>query len=96
MPPLYDTVMAVEDDPTDYDAIQALINSGTWSLQGSFGRTMMAAIESGHCLLGKTRARDAYGYVIPSRFDVAGGTKGSCTYVQKHIGFEAADARDKL
>jgi hypothetical protein len=94
--PLFDDVMDVENDGEDYDAIQRLINAGTWSLQGSFGRTMMAAIESGNCLLGKTRARDAYGNVIPSRFDVAAGTKGSFTFVQKAIGFEAADARDKL
>jgi hypothetical protein len=74
-----------------YFAIQRAINSGMWALQGSYGRTMMAAIESGHCMLGRDQARDYYGNTIPSRDDVQKGTKGSYQYVVKHAGLEWAD-----
>lgn len=65
-----------------YASIQRAINSGMWGLQGSYGRTMMEAIESGYCLLGRSRARDYYGNTIPSRDDVQEGTKGSLDYVR--------------
>jgi hypothetical protein len=74
-----------------YFAIQRAINSGMWALQGSYGRSMMAAIESGHCMLGRDQARDYYGNTIPSRDDVQKGTKGSYQYVVKHAGLEWAD-----
>ena len=80
----------------NFDAIQKAINAGYWSMPGSYGRTMMAAIEAGECVLGRTGFRDAYGNYVPSRFEVAAGTKGSFTYVQARIGFEEADRRDKL
>lgn len=69
-----------------YASVQRAINSGMWSLQGSYGRTMMAAIEQGYCLLGPNRARDYWGNVIPSRDDVLEGTKGSITYVCDRMG----------
>jgi hypothetical protein len=50
---LYQAVMDTEDDGDNFAAIQEVINAGQWGLQGSFGRTMMAAIEAGNCLLGK-------------------------------------------
>lgn len=65
-----------------YASIKRAINSGMWGLQGSYGRTMMEAIESGYCLLGRSRARDYYGNTIPSRDDVQEGTKGSLDYVR--------------
>lgn len=65
-----------------YASIQRAINSGMWGLQGSYGRTMMEAIESGYCLLGRSRACDYYGNTIPSRDDVQEGTKGSLDYVR--------------
>lgn len=65
-----------------YASIQRAINSGMWGLQGSYGRTMMEAIESDYCLLGRSRARDYYGNTIPSRDDVQEGTKGSLDYVR--------------
>lgn len=75
-----------------YASLQRAINSGgAWSFQGSYGRTMMGAIEDGYCLLGKTRARDYYGNVIPSRDDVQPGTKGSYEYVARCNGDEYAD-----
>jgi len=75
-----------------YYAIQCAINSGTaWSMQGSYGRTMMATIESGQCMLGRDQARDYYGNTIPSRDDVKQGTKGSYQYVVKQFGLEWAD-----
>ena len=60
-----------------YLAIQRVINSGMWGLQGSYGRTMMDAISAGLCLLGHNDARDYYGNHIPSRDQVQAGTKGS-------------------
>lgn len=74
-----------------YVSIQNAINSGMWGLQGSYGRTMMEAINSGTCLLGKSRARDYYGNVIPSRDDVQAGTKGSYDFVADAMGVEWAD-----
>jgi hypothetical protein len=62
-------------------ALQRAINSGMWSLQGSYGRSMMAAIEAGDCLLGKEDCRDYYGNHIPSRSQVKEGTKGSRAFV---------------
>ena len=69
-----------------FKSIQRAINSGMWGLQGSYGRTMMDAISSGYCLLGKSRARDYYGNVIPSRDDVQEGTKGSISFVEERMG----------
>lgn len=75
-----------------YSAIQRAINSGTaWSFQGSYGRAMMAAIESGECMLGKQPARDYYGNRIPSRDEVQAGTKGSHEYCARASGTEWAD-----
>ena len=69
-----------------YLAVQRAINSGMWGLQGSYGRTMMDAINSGRCLLGPNAARDAYGSVIPSRDDVKEGTKGTISFVEAAMG----------
>lgn len=80
------------DEAEYYASIQRAINSGMWGMQGSYGRTMMDAIKSGACLLGKTRARDYYGNVIPSRDDVQEGTKGSYDFVADAMGVEYADA----
>lgn len=65
-------------------ALQALINAGQWSLEGSMGRAMMRAIEAGHCMLGNDPARDYWGNFIPSRSMVKAGTKGSPEYVEAH------------
>jgi hypothetical protein len=69
-----------------YESIQKAINTGLWGLQGSYGRTMMAAIKDGYCLLGHNRATDYYGNIIPSRDDVQAGTKGSFDYVAAECG----------
>lgn len=89
---LYDDVMDVEDGADDGLALQRVINAGQWGLQGSFGRTMMAAIEAGQCLLGKEPARDYYGNFIPSRDMVKPGTKGSFDYVAERYGVDHAEA----
>ena len=62
------------------------INSGMWSMEGSYGRAMMAAIDSGRCLLGPNAARDYWGNLIPSRDDVKEGTKGSISFVEAAMG----------
>lgn len=70
-----------------YANMQSLINGGTaWSFQGSYGRTMMEALESGRCMLGENPARDYYGNRIPSRHEVQEGTKGSRQYVADVMG----------
>jgi len=73
-----------------YLGLQRAINSGMWGLQGSYGRAMMGAIESGHCMLGTKSARDYYGNGIPSRNDVQPGTKGSYDFVIDNMGLEWA------
>ena len=72
-------------------ALQRAINAGMWSLQGSYGRSMMYAIEAGQCLLGRSDCRDYYRKHIPSRDQVQEGTKGSYDYVVERMGREWAD-----
>jgi hypothetical protein len=82
-----------DDEATELDyylGLQRAINSGMWGLQGSYGRAMMRAIESGHCMLGTKSARDYYGNGIPSRNDVQPGTKGSYDFVIDNMGLEWA------
>ena len=74
-----------------YLAIQRVIHSGMWGLQGSYGRTMMDAISAGLCLLGHNDARDYYGNHIPSRDQVQAGTKGSYDFVVAERGQDWAD-----
>jgi hypothetical protein len=74
-----------------YASIQRAINGGLWSLQGSYGRTMMQAISDGWCLLGTDSFNDYYGNRIPSRTEVKEGTKGSPEYVLEHRGQEWLD-----
>lgn len=75
------------DERTYHEAIQRAINGGeAWKFQGSYGRTMMAAIEAGYCLLGSRASSDFYGSAIPSRSDVVPGSKGSRDYVVVHQG----------
>ena len=70
-----------------YQAMQRAINSGMgWKMQGSYGRTMMDAINGGYCMLGHNDARDYYGNHIPSRDQVKAGTKGSFDYVAQKSG----------
>ncbi len=77
-------------------SLQRAINSNLWSLQGSYGRSMMAAIEAGQCLLGRTPCHDAYGNFIPSRHQVEKGTKGSHSFVVKHMGEDWAKRMDEI
>jgi hypothetical protein len=82
-------VIEGEDETSEaeyYEAIQRSINAGMWGLQGSYGRTMMDAIKSGHCLLGQNDAHDYWGTHIPSRDQVQAGTKGSYDFVAEHCG----------
>lgn len=70
---------------------QNLINSGmAWKLEGHVGRTCMAAIEDGVCMLGTKRFQDYYGNWVPARTDVREGTKGSRQFVVDRMGEEHA------
>lgn len=65
----------------EIEALQELINSGVaWRLEGSVGRSAMAAIESGECILGESGYYDYWGNYVPSRTEVKLGTKGSVEY----------------
>ncbi len=67
--------------------MQELINSGTaWKLEGSVGRSAMALIEGGECMLGEEGHRDYWGNYVPSRHEVQAGTKGSSEYCEKEQG----------
>jgi hypothetical protein len=74
------------EDEEFYRSIQRAINDGMWSLQGSYGRVMMDAIDSGYCLLGKKSFIDYWGNTIPSRFQVKDNTKGSMGFVKTAMG----------
>ena len=74
-----------------YQSIQRAINAGMWSMQGSYGRAMMDAINDGKCLLGLKDARDYWGNTIPSRLHVKEGTKGSWDYVKEKSGKDWAN-----
>lgn len=97
---LMDDVMNLEngfEDETEYYlTLQRVINAGQWSLQGSFGRSMMAAIESGKCMLGPNPASDYYGNIIPSRTMVKNGTKGSKLFVSRLNGRAYANKLAKV
>lgn len=100
MTDLYNDVMTVEQGAESaeeyYAAIQGMINSGTWSLQGTFGRTMMDAIESGKCMLGQAAAHDYWGNRIPARGEVMEGTKGSREFVAKQSGEDWAKLMEEV
>lgn len=85
------TLVLTEPDEADeagqVAALQALINAGTWGLEGSMGRAMMEAIEAGYCALGPEPAQDYWGNFIPSRGMVEAGTKGSVQFVEEHSPF---------
>lgn len=86
-------VLEEDDEASEEDealSLQRAINDGMWSLQGSYGRSMMAAIESGACMLGPKPARDYWGNYIPARDGVVSGSKGSRAYVVAHRGEEWA------
>ena len=87
-----------EADPrTYYEALQRAINGGdAWRFQGSYGRTMMAAIVAGYCMLGRRACVDFYGSAIPGRSDVAPGSKGSRDYVATCQGEDWATRMDRL
>jgi len=74
-----------DENATEYDVIetyQALINNGmAWQLEGHVGRTAMALIQDGVCMLGETSHTDYYGNYIPSRDEVP-GKPGSPEYVE--------------
>ena len=83
-----------DEEVTPFDeasSLQRAINGALWSLQGSYGRSMMFAIEAGHCLLGRKGCSDYYGNYIPSRDEVKSGTKGSFDYVVDRMGVDWAN-----
>jgi hypothetical protein len=84
------------DEHEYYASIQRAINGGVWSMQGSYGRTMMQAISDGWCLLGTQSFNDYYGNRIPSRTEVKAGTKGSPEFVLERRGQEWLEFLENL
>lgn len=75
-------------------SIQHLIDTGNaWLLEGHVGRQCMAAIDSGHAVLGRKRHRDYWGNIVPARTDVVPGTVGSQRYAHDMQGHEVPYAR---
>ena len=86
-----------ENEEEYFSSLQAAINSlSAWKMQGSYGRAMMNAIESGKTMLGLEPTTDYWGNRIPSRTEVQDGTKGSRSYVVKHSGEEWAAMLDAV
>ena len=66
-----------------YGEMQQMINTGQcWMMEGYTGRQAMNALEIGACMLPKVRRIDYYGNVVPSRYDVKPGTKGTFQHCQ--------------
>jgi hypothetical protein len=64
--------------PSDIRDLQILINSGlAWRLEGSVGRSAMAALESGDCMLPERQHIDYWGNLVPARQELVDGTKGT-------------------
>ena len=77
----------------DHETIQRLINSGmAWQMEGAIGRECMAAINAGRAMCSTEAHKDYWGNVVPSRYDVKPGTKGSFDYVVEHMGMDHAQA----
>lgn len=58
--------------------IQRMIDDGSvWHMEGSMGRHAMSLLRSGECYLPEASHRDAYGNRIPSRSELAKGTRGT-------------------
>ena len=84
-------------DDEQFAAMQRVINEGSgWRMQGSMGRSMMAAIEGGWCMLGREPTTDYWGNRIPSRTEVKPGTKGSRAFVAEECGEEWAAKMEAL
>ena len=71
-------------------SVQRAVNQGAWALQGTFGRSMMAAIEDGFCMLGTRAATDYWGNRIPARSAIRAGRAGTRAYVASAMGEEWA------
>ena len=85
------------DEDGYYTAIQKAINGyEAWRFQGSYGRAMMAAIKAGRCMLGRHSCADYYSNRIPSRTEVAPGTKGSKEFVAEKSGAAWADRMEAV
>ena len=81
-----DDLIAFENGTlSEHDVItlfQRLIDDGSvWHLQGYYGRSAMAFIDSGLCTLGPIGHLGPYGNYVPSRFEVKPGTKGSSEFL---------------
>jgi hypothetical protein len=60
---------------------QTLINTGqAWRMEGAIGRQCDAALDLGYAILGPRERIDYWGNVVPSRYQVKPGTKGSVQY----------------
>ncbi len=93
-----DNIEGEDAPPLEYfKSIQRAINCGSaWAMQGSYGRSMMAAINAGSCMLGLKGCCDYYGNRIPSRFEVKDGSKGSRSFVVANCGEDWAQMMEEV
>lgn len=82
---IYERASALWDEDSSedaqLDALQALVDSGdAWRLEGSIGRSAMAAIDAGLVFLPDVDHRDYYGNRIPRRSVLEPGSKGTLEY----------------
>ena len=84
-------------DPVSVEDMQSWISNGqVWMLEGAMGRAAMRLIESGQCMLGRESHRDYWGNIVPSRYEVAKGSKGSCSFVRSLHGHRYACQMSRL
>ena len=77
----------------DIFELQAMVNNGTaWRMEGAIGRESMRLLECGRLILGTKRITDYWGNIIPSRYDVKPGTKGSFDLAVEQHGMEYAQS----
>lgn len=94
----YDVIENGADSEEQYfEELQKAINSlVAWRLQGSYGRTMMQALQDGKCMLGHEHTHDYWGSRIPARDKVKAGTVGSFELVARINGLEYANRMASL
>lgn len=64
--------------------LQEWIDTGVaWQLEGHVGRTAMAALRDGACVLGPKPVKDYYGNTIPAYYMVKEGTTGSVSNAEQ-------------
>lgn len=77
--------------------LQRAINDGNaWKMQGSYGRSMKAAIDRGECMLGEQPVETSFGGRIPARSEIQDGAPGTRAFVVEKMGEDWAQMLDDV